>query len=82
MANSVCWLLTGSAGVVPIATSPLTHTIEVRQRHRQMYRTGWVMVISVALVAAVGATSFGAKAISWPSSRCSWCWLRSVSWSG
>jgi low temperature requirement protein LtrA len=60
--EGVRWLLVGSLALAVMSVSALTLTLEARARHPQVYRmSGWTLLISAALMVAVGATDWGAK---------------------
>jgi low temperature requirement protein LtrA len=60
---SVRWLLVGSLALAVLSVTALTLTLQVRAKHPEVYRlSGRTMVLSAALMLAVGATSWGAKA--------------------
>ena len=61
--DSVRWLLVGSLAMAMVSVSALTLTLEVRAQHPEVYRTsGWTLLVSAALMLAVGLTAWGAKA--------------------
>jgi low temperature requirement protein LtrA len=61
--DSVRWLLVGSLSTAVLSVTALTLTLEARARYPEVYRmAGWTLLVSAALMLAVGTTAWGAKA--------------------
>jgi low temperature requirement protein LtrA len=61
--DSVRWLLVGSLAIALLSVALITHTLEIRRSHPDVYGAAEAaMLVSVTLGVAVGLTNLGAKA--------------------
>ena len=61
--DSLRWLLVGSLASAVLSVAALAHTLEFRAAHPDVYRKAeGTMILSAALMVAVGMTAWGAKA--------------------